>query len=128
MTIIEMLCVWAERTNSIAADGAARLNMPEESYGLQGGSGSTWGTTFIEWEEDNEQSIKSTLDVLIYGSGRDKGILTQGEVYAVEVNHLPEAPHVFVSNRGISLADEYTRALFKLKPAMEKRGFVVDKV
>lgn len=126
MTIIEMLGIWAERTNSIASDGAAKLNLPEQSIGLQGGSGSTWGTTYNEWEDENEQNIKSTLDVLIYGAGRDKGILSKGEVYAVEVNHLPDVPHVFVSNRGVSLSDEYSRALFKLKPAMVGRNFIVD--
>jgi len=126
MKITDMLVIWADRTNSIAADGSARLDYPEGSVGLQGGSTGTWGTAFDEWEEEHEGSIKSSLDALIYGVGKDRGILTDSERYAVEANHIDGAPHVFVSNRGLTLDDFYTRALFKLKPAMAKRGFLVE--
>lgn len=126
MTIIEMLNIWADKTSSIAKAGAARLDFPEGSIGLQGGSNGTWGTTFAEWEEENDENIKSTLDVLIYGTGRDKGILTQSEIYSIEVNHIADTPHTLVSNRGISIADDYSRALFKLKPAMIRRNFMVE--
>lgn len=126
MTIIEMLNIWADKTSSIAQAGSARLDFPEGSIGLQGGSNGTWGTTFAEWEKEHEENIKSSLDVLIYGAARDKGILTPSEVYSVEVNHIAGTPHTLISNRGISLADDYERALFKLKPAMIKRNFVVE--
>ena len=126
MTIIEMLVIWSERTNTIASDGAARLDYPEKSIGLEGGSNGTWGATFDDWEDEHHQNIKSTLDVLIYGAEKDKGILTPSEVYSVEIHHLPDVPHTLVSNRGISVADDYSRALFKLKPAMIKRNFLVD--
>lgn len=127
MNIIEMLCVWAERTNSIAADGAARLGFKGEAVGFNTESSGSWSTPIEEWEDEINDKIKSSLDALIYGVDRDKGILTPSEVYAVEINHLEDVPHELVSNRGVSVDDDYTRALFKLKPAMEKRGFVVEK-
>lgn len=125
MKITDMLCIWAEKTNSIAEDGAARLDYQEKAIGFNTESSGSWNSPLEDWEEEINSKIKSSLDALIYGVDRDKGILTPSEVYAVEVNHL-DMPHTLVSNRGISVDDDYTRALFKLKPAMKNRGFEVE--
>lgn len=120
MTIIEMLNIWSELQSSVHS-AASKLGYPQKSIALQGGGG-TWGQAIDDWEEENNAKIKGTLDALIYGEGRDTGILTMSERMAVEHHHISA---VYVSKR-TNIADDYSRALFKLKPAMERRGFIVD--
>lgn len=125
MTIIDMLNIWADLSLSIV-EASAKLGAPRESLVLESGGGS-WGQAFDVWEEEFEQRIKLTIDILIYGEGKDKGILTNDEQIAVQVTH-GVLPDVFVSNRPHPKfrADDYSRALFKLKRSMIGRGFIVE--
>ena len=120
MNIIDMLNIWAEHQSSIKS-ASSKLGYPQRSLAMQSGGG-TWGQAFDEWEDEDNSKIKDCLDALIYGQGRDTGILTISERIAVEHHHIAA---VFISNR-TNIADDYTKALFKLKPAMENRGFFVD--
>lgn len=121
MTIVEMLNVWAQRTAGVAAHAASMIRK-SGSLVVQNGRTDSWGIDLDEWEEENNQNITSILNVLIYGQGKDPGILSISERVAVEHHHIAA---VWVSNR-TNIADDYNRALFKLKPAMEKRGILVE--
>lgn len=120
MTIIDMLNIWAEL--SVPVSKATKvLEAPHESHAFESG-GDGWGQAFDEWEEKNNKNIKQSLDILIYGSGKDKGILDHIEQIAIEHHHLSA---VFKSVR-TSIGEDYARAINKLKPKMIGRGFLVE--
>jgi hypothetical protein len=121
MTVIEMLDIWANRSAGVAANAASMLR-ETKSLVVQNGRTDSWGIDLDDWEEELHDNITSSLNILIYGPGREKGILDRSEQIAVEHHHIAA---VWVSNR-TNIANDYERALFKLKPAMERRGFVVE--
>lgn len=121
MTIIEMLNVWAEKSAGVAAHAASMIR-EGRSLVVQNARTDSWGIDLDEWEDELNENITSTLNILIYGQGKDPGILSISERIAVEHHHVAA---VYVSVR-TNIADDYNRALFKLKPAMNKRGFLVE--
>ncbi len=121
MTIIEMLNVWAEKTAGVAKHAGSMIKQSGNLV-VECGRSDSWGIDLDEWEDDLHQNITSNLNTLIYGQGKDPGMLTISERIAVEHHHIVA---VWVSPR-TNIADDYAKALFKLKPAMARRGFVVE--
>jgi hypothetical protein len=121
MRIEEMINVWVEYSDKKESAVGSKLGFNPNSAVLQSG-GSSW-KTLEDYEDDFLYSVYHAMEALIFGVGRDYGILTALESSAVLNNHMASA---FKSARGINLDSYYEVAKYKLKQAMSKRGFIVD--
>lgn len=114
-----MLDIWANFKQNESEVAIRKIGYPSSSLVFQSG----WASKHTEEMEDElDARIYSALDALIFGVGKDAGILTTNEQTAIMNNHVSA---VFQSNR-IDINMHYDFAKAKLKRGMEKRGFITS--